>query len=56
MIETDAGEFGDRDGQNGEINAGDAKAECQKADKSAGIPSPVRADTATAPRFSGMEF
>ncbi len=36
MIETDAGEFRDRDGQNGEINAGDAKAESQKADKSAG--------------------
>ena len=36
MIETDAREFRDRDGQDGEIDAGDPEAERQKADEGAG--------------------
>src|SRR6185437_8715054 len=36
MIEADARKFGDRDGQNGEIDAGDTEAERQETDKSAG--------------------
>ncbi len=33
MIEADAGEFGEGDGQDGEIDAGDAEAEREKADE-----------------------
>src|SRR5689334_2882607 len=36
MVEADAGEFGDRDGQDGEIDAADAKAERQITDEGAG--------------------
>ena len=32
MVEADAGELGERDGQDGEIDAGDAEAERQEAD------------------------
>ncbi len=36
MIEADAGEFGERDGEDGEIDAGHAEAKSQKADDRAG--------------------
>src|SRR6185312_5609707 len=36
MVEADAGKFGYGDGEDGEIDAADAKAECKKADECAG--------------------
>ena len=38
MIEADAGELGERDGQDREIDAGDAEAEREKADDRAAAP------------------